>query len=177
MGCANAMRPRLSEREQAPALHSGANSQSPAHFGVRRLATALSPRELAATSKRGSLPDCAKCPPRRLKARSGRLFSSRSIEFWDLELTLGNPLQLPTHGHRRHGHGRPRHRGGDRLQHAIEVLDLFQEADAPSFSGVLSTQYTPSDLRRATAKARPHSTDGAPLNPTISSISLASPFI
>jgi hypothetical protein len=58
-GKANAMRPRLSEREQAPALHSGTNPQSPAHFGVRRLATALSPRELAATSERRSLPDCA----------------------------------------------------------------------------------------------------------------------
>jgi hypothetical protein len=58
-GKANALRPRLSEREQAPALHSGANPQSPAHFGVRRLATALSPGDLAATSERRSLPDCA----------------------------------------------------------------------------------------------------------------------
>jgi hypothetical protein len=49
-GKANTMRPRLSEREQAPAFHSGANSQSRARFGVRRLATALSPRELAGTS-------------------------------------------------------------------------------------------------------------------------------
>jgi hypothetical protein len=54
-GKGNAMRPRLSEREQAPALHSGANPQSPAHFGVRRLAAALSPRELAVTSERRSL--------------------------------------------------------------------------------------------------------------------------
>jgi hypothetical protein len=54
-GKGNAMQPRLSEREQAPALHSGSNPQSPAHFGVRRLAAALSPRELAVTSERRSL--------------------------------------------------------------------------------------------------------------------------
>ena len=58
-GKSNAMRPGLSEREQAPALHSAANSQSPAHFGLRRLDAALAPRELAATSERRSLLDCA----------------------------------------------------------------------------------------------------------------------
>jgi hypothetical protein len=73
-GKANAMRPRLSEREQAPALHSGTNPQSPAHFGVRRLATALSPRELAATSERRSLPDCALSPPEWLMAGIGKSF-------------------------------------------------------------------------------------------------------
>jgi hypothetical protein len=62
-GKCNTMRPRLSEREQAPALHSGANPQSPAHFGVRRLAAALSPRALAATSEQRSLPYCALSPP------------------------------------------------------------------------------------------------------------------
>jgi hypothetical protein len=51
------MRPKLSKWEQAPALHSGANPRSRAHFGVRRLDAALSPGELAATSERRSLPD------------------------------------------------------------------------------------------------------------------------
>jgi hypothetical protein len=55
-GKGNAMRPKLSKRDQAPALHSGANPRSRAHFGVRRLDAALSPRELAATSERRSLP-------------------------------------------------------------------------------------------------------------------------
>ena len=47
----NAMRPRLSEREQAPALQSAVGPRSPAHFGVRQLAAAFSLRELPGTSE------------------------------------------------------------------------------------------------------------------------------
>jgi hypothetical protein len=72
------MRRRLSEREQAPALQSGAGPRSPAHFGVRRLAAALSPRELAVTRERRSLPDLALSPPEWLMPENMTLFASRS---------------------------------------------------------------------------------------------------
>jgi hypothetical protein len=72
------MRPRLSEREQAPALHIGANPQSPAHFGVRRLAAALSSSELATTNERRLLPDCPLSPAEWLMAGNRESFSPRS---------------------------------------------------------------------------------------------------
>jgi hypothetical protein len=74
-GKGNAMRSRLSERQQAPALHSGASPQSPAHFGVRRLATALSPRELTATSERSSLRPGVPGSRRHIVTRSARFFA------------------------------------------------------------------------------------------------------
>jgi hypothetical protein len=74
----NAMRPRISEREQAPALQSAVGPRSPAHFGVRRLAAAFSLRELPGTRERRSLPDFALSPPEWLMAENRTLFTSRS---------------------------------------------------------------------------------------------------